>query len=224
MNDINFDKELRNITQSLTTRPKLMLHSCCAPCSSYCLIYLLPYFDITCLYYNPNITGKDEYDMRVSELIRLVGILNEEYDPIAKGWGEIKVTEGEYEPEKFIDAVTSEGLENCPEGGERCGICFTMRLQRTYELAVQKGFDYFTTTLTISPLKNAKVINTIGYSIAGDGAVMWLPSDFKKNNGYKQSVELSEKYSLYRQNYCGCWLSRRDVAAGGAPSERGQIH
>lgn len=220
MNDINYDKELRKITGSLATRPKLMLHSCCAPCSSYCLIYLLPYFDITCLYYNPNITEKDEYDKRVAELVRLADMLNEEYDPSKKGWGNISVIEGDYEPEKFIDAVRSEGLEECPEGGRRCGMCFTMRLQKTYELAADNGFDYFTTTLTISPLKNAKVINDIGYSIAEGGKVMWLPSDFKKNDGYKRSVELSAKYELYRQNYCGCWLSRRDVAAGGAPSER----
>lgn len=210
--NLNFQRELEKITESLTDRPRLLLHSCCAPCSSYCLIYLLTHFDITCFYYNPNITDEDEYRKRVAELNRLVDILNEEYCSAASGNIPIKVTEGEREPEVFLQRVESAGLADCPEGGKRCEMCFGMRLAKTYEKAAGLGFDYFTTTLTISPLKDAKLINRIGYSIAEqskNGGPQWLPSDFKKKDGYRQSIELSRKYDLYRQNFCGCDMSRR---------------
>ena len=205
MNNVNYQKELEKILDSITDpSQKLLLHSCCAPCSSYCLIYLLPYFDITCFYYNPNITGKEEYDKRRGELHRLVDALNEEYDPPHK----IKVIDGEYESDLFIEKVKEQSLEGCPEGGTRCGMCFDMRLRKTYERARADGFDLFTTTLTISPHKNAQLINSIGSGIAsGNDGPVWLPADFKKNDGYKRSIELSAKYELYRQSFCGCVYS-----------------
>lgn len=219
MNKINYDKELEKIIASPDPcgkkRRSLMIHSCCAPCSSYCLIYLLAHFDITCFYYNPNITDEDEYDKRLGELRKLIALVNEEYG------SSIGLIEGEYEADAFIKKVEECDLANCPEGGRRCDMCFRMRLGKTYEIAKEKGFDYFATTLTISPHKNAQLINEIGYAIAGDGeGPMWLPADFKKKDGYKQSIELSAKYDLYRQNYCGCWLSRDSAAAGGAKIER----
>lgn len=202
MNDINYQKELDNIISALSGRQKLLLHCCCAPCSSHCLLYLLPYFDITCFYYNPNITDGSEYEKRIAELFRLVDMINKEYG------SSIDVIDGEYEPASFIDKVESADLAGCPEGGKRCEMCFGMRLKKAHDVAAAGGFDYFTTTLTISPLKDAKLINGIGYSLAKD--VLWLPSDFKKKNGYKQSIELSKKYDLYRQNYCGCEYSKND--------------
>lgn len=209
MNRINYDELLFRITQDLDHRPALLLHSCCAPCSSYCLIRMLPHFDITCFYYNPNITDINEYEKRFAELERLAGMLNEEYDPVKNGYAPIAVMRGDYEPELFMETVKARELQECPEGGKRCEMCFDMRLRRTYEVAAQKGFEYFTTTLTISPLKDAQLINSIGFYIAEDASgVKWLPSDFKKRDGFKQSIELSRKYGLYRQNYCGCVFSR----------------
>ncbi|MBO4265959.1 MAG: epoxyqueuosine reductase QueH [Lachnospiraceae bacterium] len=208
MNRIDHRKELDTIIDGLTRRPRLLLHSCCAPCSSYCLVYLLPYFDITCFYCNPNITDTDEYEKRASELERLVAALNAEYRDSVPGFSSINVIIGEHEPDVFLNEVKRQSLEACPEGGSRCEMCFSMRLKKTYEEAAAGGFDYFTTTLTISPLKDAQLINRIGYDIASGGGVMWLPSDFKKKDGYKQSIELSKKYGLYRQNYCGCEYSK----------------
>ena len=206
MNSINYQKELDKITEGLTYRPRLLLHSCCAPCSSYCLVYLLHYFDITCFYFNPNITDRDEYEKRAAELKRLVDTLNEEYAEVLSGFDPIRVVINDHDPGVFVDAVKEQGLEGCSEGGERCAMCFRMRLEKTHEIAAAGGFDYFTTTLTISPLKNADMINRIGYDTAD--TVMWLPSDFKKKDGYKKSIELSAKYDLYRQNYCGCIYSK----------------
>lgn len=205
--NINYAGKLDKIIQDLDYRPKLLLHSCCAPCSSYCLIYLLEHFDITCFYYNPNITDADEYNKRVAELRRLVATINEEYSLTDSH--PIKIIEGDYEPDIFIRSVTEQNLASCPEGGERCRMCFRMRLGKTCEVARYGNFEYFTTTLTISPLKNAQLINSIGYTLSEetDGA-LWLPSDFKKHDGYKQSIELSRKYNLYRQNYCGCLYSK----------------
>ena len=206
--NVNYATELDRIIGSLDHRPGLLLHCCCAPCSSYCLIYLLPYFDITCYYYNPNITDEDEYIKRYDELVRLAGAINGEY-LTGNDRSDIKVINGEYEPGRFISAVEGSDLSSQPEGGSRCEMCFGMRLGKTYETALAGGFEYFTTTLTISPLKNARLINSIGYSLQevpeGPG---WLPSDFKKKDGYKQSIELSRKYDLYRQNYCGCMYSK----------------
>lgn len=210
MNRIDHRKELDTLIDGLTDRPRLLLHSCCAPCSSYCLVYLLPHFDITCFYYNPNITDPDEYEKRASELERLADVLSREYRDKVQGFTPISVIRGEHEPDVFIDAVKKQNLEDCPEGGRRCEMCFSMRLQKAYEVAAAGGYDYFTTTLTISPLKNAQLINTIGYDIASGGDVMWLPSDFKKKDGYKQSIELSKRYGLYRQNYCGCEYSKHE--------------
>ena len=208
MNDISYQKELEKIISNLSYRPKLLLHSCCAPCSSYCLIYLLGHFDITCFYYNPNITDKKEYDKRIGELHRLIDAINKEYADSKVLTTPIGVIDGQYEPEEFLNRVEEAGLASCPEGGKRCEMCFTLRLKKTHDTAAAGGFEYFTTTLTISPLKSAKLINNIGYGLAKD--VLWLPSDFKKKDGYKKSIELSAKYDLYRQNYCGCEYSKAD--------------
>ena len=160
----------------------------------------MPYFDITCLYYNPNITDEGEYNKRLAELVRFANEVS----------GEINVIDGGYDPEGFISRVEGAGLTECPEGGKRCEMCFSMRLAKAYEVAAAGGYDYFTTTLTISPLKDAKLINRIGSAIAEghENGPMWLPSDFKKNDGYKRSIELSREYGLYRQDYCGCMYSR----------------
>lgn len=202
-NTRNFQRELDKILEQLTTVPRLFLHSCCAPCSSYVLEYLRQYFQITVFYYNPNISMEQEYQKRVAEQKRLIDAYNQLLD---NGYS-ISVIEGDYEPEIFYAAA--KGLEQCPEGGERCFACYALRLRKTAELARQLEQDYFTTTLTISPLKNAAKLNEIGERLAKQYQVPWLPSDFKKKNGYKRSIELSAEYDLYRQNYCGCVYSQR---------------
>lgn len=180
-------------------RPTLLLHACCAPCSSYVLEYLSKHFDITLFYYNPNISPKDEHDFRYAELVRLT---------VEMGLSEsVKVIEGNYEPERFY--AVSEGLESLPEGGGRCAKCYDLRLTKTAELAREGGYDFFTTTLSISPYKNAEWLNSIGVRLGEEYGVQYLVSDFKKRNGYKRSCELSEKYGLYRQDFCGCEFSRR---------------
>lgn len=199
----NFQKELETIIEQNEKDgvvPSLLLHSCCAPCSSYCLEYLSRYFKITVLYYNPNLYPAEEYDRRVSEQRRLIAALPSE--------NEISLVEMRGEPEEFYLAV--KGLEHIREGGERCFACFRLRLERAAEYAGKNGFDYFTTTLTISPLKNAAKLNEIGEDVAERFNVRHLPSDFKKKNGYKRSVELSKTYELYRQDYCGCVFSKRE--------------
>lgn len=199
----NFQKELETIIEQNEKDgvvPSLLLHSCCAPCSSYCLEYLSQYFKITVLYYNPNLYPAEEYDRRVSEQRRLIAALPSE--------NEISLVEMRGEPEEFYLAV--KGLEHIREGGERCFACFRLRLERAAEYAEKNGFDYFTTTLTISPLKNAAKLNEIGEEVAERFNVRHLPSDFKKKNGYKRSVELSKTYELYRQDYCGCVFSKRE--------------
>ncbi len=204
MNVINYQKKLDELLSEIKTKqtmPKLLLHSCCAPCSSYCLLYLAQYFEITVFYFNPNIYPQDEYIKRASEQKRLIETLNRE------NHYSISYLEGDYHPEVFFEL--SKGLEQAPEGGERCMKCYEYRLRESVKIAKQNGFDYFTTTLTISPLKNAARINEIGEQIGREMGVLHLPSDFKKKDGYKQSVQLSEKYGLYRQNYCGCVYSRR---------------
>ena len=208
MNKVNYQKELEKRIESIkdtNSRPKLLLHSCCAPCSSYCLLFLKDYFDITCFLYNPNITDRAEYDKRLAELERLASAMNDEYST------DIKVADGGYESSLFMEGV--KGMEAVPEGGIRCDSCFVMRLDKAAEYCAANGFDCFTTTLTISPLKNATSINRIGQCSADKNNAVWLPSDFKKNGGYQESVRLSEKYGLYRQNYCGCVYSlRRDFS------------
>lgn len=212
----NYSKELDEILCKPENKgKKLFLHSCCAPCSSYVLEYLRPFFQITVFYYNPNITEEPEYRHRVEEQKRLIGEFNKGLEIIEASEGgvepgskeayPIQIIEGDYSRELFFERVR--GLEDCPEGGARCFVCYELRLWETALRAKEQEADYFTTTLTISPLKNAAKINEIGERIAGETGVAFLPSDFKKKNGYKRSVELSKEYDLYRQDYCGCIYS-----------------
>ena len=199
----NYAKELDQILAREENKGKhLFLHSCCAPCSSYVLEYLRQYFRITVFYYNPNITEDAEYRKRVEEQKRLIAAYNQK----AQGYA-IEVLEGDYEPDLFFQIA--KGLEACPEGGERCFACYELRLLETAKRAQAGNYDYFTTTLSISPLKNAAKLNEIGEKLAASCGVAWLPSDFKKRDGYKRSIELSKEYELYRQDYCGCVYSRR---------------
>ncbi len=202
MQNRNYQRELDALIEDNEKRglvPRLLLHSCCAPCSSYCLEYLARYFGITILYYNPNITNAEEYRKRVSEQRRLISEL-----PVKNA---VTFAEGEYVPEDFYAAA--KGLEHVPEGGERCFKCYRLRLEYAARYAAEHGFDYFCTTLSISPLKNAAKLNEIGAELSGIYKVTWLPSDFKKKGGYQRSIELSREYGLYRQNYCGCEFSKR---------------
>ncbi|CCY27474.1 MAG: epoxyqueuosine reductase QueH [Candidatus Faecisoma sp.] len=187
---MNYQKELEKLINTLDHKPTLLLHSCCAPCSSHCITYLKDYFDITILYYNPNIEPYSEYIKRKNEQIRLCEILNIKYIDIS--WDNNSYRE-------FV-----KGLESEKEGGRRCVNCIKMRLLKTYELS--KDYEYFGTTLTVSPHKNSKLINELGLEIDG---TKYLISDFKKQEGYKKSIELSKKYELYRQDYCGCLFSKR---------------
>ena len=203
MNKRNYQKELDQIlteNQKEEKVPVLLLHSCCAPCSSYVLEYLSEYFSITVFYYNPNIYPEEEYYKRVKEQQHFIERLPVKHP--------ISFIEGEFHPEEYYEAVR--GLEKEPEGGARCCVCFSLRLRRAAEEAKKIGADYLTTTLTISPLKNAEVLNEVGEQISRELGVTWLPSDFKKKNGYKRSVELSAEYGMYRQNYCGCVFSKRE--------------
>ena len=199
----NYQRELEQTLAYLQKEgkvPTLLLHACCAPCSSYVLEYLSSYFKITIFFYNPNISPAAEYEKRVEELHRLVNELPAVYP--------IKIIDGLYEPEKFYEMAR--GLEMIPEGGARCFACYRLRLEETARIARDHGFDYFTTTLSISPLKNAEKLNTIGEELAGIYQVDYLHSDFKKKNGYKRSIELSTQYGLYRQDYCGCIYSKQE--------------
>ena len=199
MNKINYQKETDSVIESLNgTVPTLLLHSCCAPCSSYTLEYLSRYFSITVFYFNPNISPKAEFDKRFAEQKRLIETLPSE--------NKISLICGDYNYDEFLNIAR--GYESVPEGGERCFRCYRMRLEKTAELAKQNGFDYFCTTLSISPLKNSQKINEIGFDVAEKYGVKWLPSDFKKREGYKRSIELSREYALYRQNFCGCVFSK----------------
>ncbi|MCM1173638.1 MAG: epoxyqueuosine reductase QueH [Blautia sp.] len=205
----NYQKELDKIIEKMAEMPPdLLLHSCCAPCSSYVLEYLRAYFKITVFYYNPNISREPEYRKRVKEQKRLIASYNAAEGGHAAAAYPIEILEGDYEPECFYKAV--KGLEQCPEGGERCFACYELRLRKTAELAAVGGYDYFATTLTISPLKNAAKLNEIGERLAGEYGVEWLPSDFKKKGGYQRSIVLSKEYDLYRQDYCGCVYSERE--------------
>lgn len=185
---------MQKIIDALDGRASLLLHACCAPCSSACLERLHDKFEVTAFFYNPNVED-GEYLKRKNELIRFI---------TQTGWAEI--IDCEHDTSAFYSAV--KGLESCPEGGERCTECFKLRLERTAVEAKKRGFDYFSTTLTLSPLKDAERINGIGFAFAEKYGVKWLPCDFKKADGYKRSLELSKKFSLYRQNFCGCVFSK----------------
>lgn len=202
MNKINYqkilDKEIEKIA-SFGKVPTLLLHSCCAPCSSYVIEYLSDYFKITVFYYNPNISPESEYIYRSEEQKRLINSMETRY--------KVNFLEGQYISQEFYNAC--KGLEKAPEGGKRCIRCFDLRLRKTAQEAKKGKYDYFTTTLTISPLKNAQIINTIGQDISSTYGVKYLFSDFKKKEGYKRSIVLSEEYNLYRQNYCGCVFSKQ---------------
>lgn len=194
MKDTTSQKNMDALIQSLgERRPRLLLHSCCGPCSSYVLEYLSDYFDITLFFYNPNIQPAEEYEKRLSAQKQLL--------ERAKYKNPVAFLAGEYEPQRFFEAV--KGLENCREGGARCEKCFELRLSNAAEIAKKGGFDYFATTLTVSPHKNAVLINEIGGRYQN-----YLPSDFKKREGYKRSIILSKEYELYRQDYCGCIFSK----------------
>ena len=202
MNARNYQKELEKLIDQIQKEnkvPRLFLHSCCAPCSSYVLEYLSEHFAITVFYFNPNIAPEEEYRKRVEEQKRLVEQLPAVYP--------IQFLEGRYEPEEFYSRVR--GLEKEPEGGARCRVCFELRLEEAARLAAEGGYDYYTTTLSISPLKNAQVLADVAIKMGEKWGVAWLPSDFKKKEGYKRSIQLSSEYDLYRQNYCGCVFSRQ---------------
>ena len=203
MNRRNYQRELEAVikeNESKSRVPRLLLHSCCAPCSSYVLEYLSDYFEITVFYYNPNISPAEEYEKRAAEQQHLIRELPAKHP--------ITLVVGAYEPERFY--AVSRGLETVPEGGERCFRGYRLRLEAAAKMAAEGGFGYFATTLTISPLKNAGKLNEIGEELSQIYKVEHLPSDFKKKNGYRRSVELSAEYGLYRQNYCGCVFSKRE--------------
>lgn len=201
MQKINYQKKLNEIIDNIIKSgetPGLLLHSCCAPCSSYVLEYLSQYFKITVFYYNPNISPEEEYRKRVAEQKRLISQLP------AKN--PVDFIEGDYKPQDFYDIT--KGMEDIPEGGERCFACYRLRLEHAARLAADMGFDYFTTTLSISPYKNAPKLNEIAEELSEIYRVKNLPSDFKKKEGYKRSIALSAEYNLYRQDYCGCIFSK----------------
>jgi len=203
MNKINYQKELDALIENLVEDkkvPNLLLHSCCAPCSSYVLEYLSQYFKISILFYNPNIYPLEEYSRRVIEQKGLISAL--------KVKNEIRFVEGKYDTESFYDIA--KGLENQKEGGERCFKCYELRLKEAAIIAKEQEFDYFTTTLSISPHKNAQKLNEIGSKLSEEYSVKYLYSDFKKKEGYKRSIELSNEYNLYRQDYCGCIFSKNE--------------
>lgn len=199
----NYQKELEQllaVSEKNHIVPKLLLHSCCAPCSSYVLEYLSRYFEITVLYYNPNIFPPEEYEKRVQEQREFLNKLKPKYP--------IRFMEGRFEQDEFYHTV--KGYEHIKEGGERCFRCYELRLRESARVAKEHGFHYFTTTLSISPLKNADRLNEIGEKLAEEYGIPYLASDFKKKEGYKRSIELSKEYGLYRQDYCGCIFSKHE--------------
>ncbi len=202
---INYQRKMEEEIAALTGtgRPRLLLQCCCAPCSSSVLAVLTKYFDVTVFFYNPNIHPQKEYEKRLAQFPILLA--NAEYGSL------VKTMEACYDPDAFLEAVR--GLEAEREGGARCTVCFRLRLEETARRAKEHGFDYFTTTLTVSPHKNAEILNTLGAQIGKQYGVKFLPSDFKKKEGYKESVRLSKEYDLYRQDYCGCVFSMRNENA-----------
>lgn len=216
----NYQRELEQLVQKReqagAPRPTLLLQACCAPCSSACLEYLRQHFAVTVLYYNPNITDNAEYQKRKEEEIRLIRTYNEQVQTgnfagmhSDAGAALIQVMDCDHEAERFEEMA--KGYETCPEGGERCVRCFSLRLGETARRAAKGGYDYFSTTLTISPLKSAETLNQIGEEMGARFGVAFLPSDFKKKNGYQRSIELSREFDLYRQDYCGCRFSKEEA-------------
>ena len=215
------DYYIKQMNEALSglNNPKILLHSCCAPCSSFCLLALKEVASLGVYYYNPNISLKDEWEFRFSELKRLVDIYNSNPDIKLEKENQhvnitnnyvncnIEILDAPYESELFFEKT--KGYEECPERGERCAICFDLRLRKTALKAKELGYDFFATTLTLSPLKDANLINQTGERIAKEVGISYLPSDFKKKNGYKMSIELSKEFNLYRQNYCGCIFSKK---------------
>ena len=193
---MNYNEEMKKIIESFTEKKKILLHSCCGPCSSSVIERLKDYFDITVLYYNPNIEPKEEYIKRKNEQIRLLKELNIDFMDIS------------YLNEEYHNKVV--GFEKEPEKGARCPLCYELRMEKTAILAKENGYDYFGTTLTVSPHKPSKIINEIGLKLQDKYNILYLVSDFKKEDGYKRSIELSKEYNLYRQDYCGCLYSRRE--------------
>lgn len=203
MNAINYQKVMEELIRnncSEENAPTLLLHSCCAPCSSYCISCLAEYFHVAVFYYNPNIYPPEEFQMRAAEQKRFVDQFPTKYP--------VSYIEAPYEPDRFYEMA--QGMEEVPEGGERCFACYEMRLRKSAEYALAHGFDFFTTTLSISPLKNAAKLNEIGAKLAEEYGIKYLFSDFKKKDGYKKSTEISREYEMYRQYYCGCVFSKRD--------------
>lgn len=192
------EKKIEEIKKS-KNRPTLLLHACCAPCSSYVLEYLSQSFDITLYFYNPNISPKEEFTKRLSELKNFCK---------SAGYDDMNINSPAYDAREFFDSV--QGMESLPEGGERCKVCYELRLRHCAKAARDGGFDYFTTTLSISPYKNAEWLNEIGGALEAEYGIPYLYSDFKKKNGYKRSIELSNEYGLYRQDYCGCIYSKME--------------
>lgn len=207
MNNVNYDQQLNSIVNNLNgTVPKLLLHVCCAPCATYCLTQLIQHFDVTLFYDNSNITNKAEWDKRLCEVKKLTDIVNNGQFAVSAVCP-LKLVVADFDSQSYFNAVFD--LHNEPEGGKRCECCFKLRLGNTFKYAQRNGFDYFGTTLTVSPYKNAPLINQIGLSLQS-ADTLFLPSDFKKREGYKQSVALSNKYGLYRQHYCGCVFSQNE--------------
>ena len=197
---MNYDLLMQKQIENIKGVPTLLLHACCAPCSSSVLERLSDIFKITILFYNPNITDEKEYNKRLDEIKKFI----KEF----KTKNEVSLIEGRYLPSEYFNI--SKGLEEEKERGKRCYLCYKLRLEETAKVAKEKGFDYFTTTLSLSPHKNAKWINEIGEELEKEYNTTFLYSDFKKKEGYKRSIELSKKYNLYRQDYCGCIYSKRD--------------
>jgi predicted adenine nucleotide alpha hydrolase (AANH) superfamily ATPase len=201
MNKTNYFLLQKNIlkeVEKLNSKPKLLLHSCCAPCSTFCLEKVTPYFETSVFYYNPNITIESEYFKRLNEQINFVNLVY---------LGSVNVIAGEYRIEDFLTKI--KGLENEKEGGSRCKICYYLRLEETCKKAKELGYDYFSTTLSISPHKNATWLNEIGEELSNKYGVKYLYADFKKEGGYLRSIELSKLYNLYRQDFCGCEFSKK---------------
>ena len=214
---MNYQKQLEEvIKQEQNNKKSLLLHSCCAPCSSYVLEYLREYFDITVFFYNPNISNKAEYEKRLQEEIKLIEAYNKQVETgnfenmnSTQNARKIEILDVGYDATEFFEVV--KGYEMCKEGGERCYKCFELRLRKSAKVAKEGNFDYFTTTLTISPLKNADWLNEIGRTEGEKEGVLFLPSDFKKKDGYKRSIQLSKDFELYRQDFCGCGFSKAEM-------------